>query len=284
MRPAEPPQGSNSAPPGGSEAAKPRAWGGHTSIFEIFSLTGRVALVTGASSGIGRTIAEALAQAGARVVLVARREEALAATRAAIAATGGQAESLQCDLADRATLEAGAREAPRFFGAPDIVVNCAGINIRKPMLELTADDWDRTMRLNLDAPFLLSQRLVPAMIERGWGRIVNIASLQSVRAFANSGAYGASKGGIVQLTRAQAEAWSGKGVNANAIAPGFFATPLTAPVASDPVKWRANAARTFVGRNGELPDLVGTAIFLASRASDYVTGQTIFVDGGFSAG
>jgi gluconate 5-dehydrogenase len=253
-------------------------------VFELFSLAGRVALVTGASSGIGRTIAEALAQAGARVVLVARREEALDATRAAIAAAGGEAESLSCDLADRAALETCALEAPRFFGAPDIVANCAGINIRKPMLELTPDDWDRTMRLNLDAPFLLSRRLVPAMIERGWGRIVNIASLQSVRAFANSGAYGASKGGIVQLTRAQAEAWSGKGVNANAIAPGFFPTPHTALVASDPVKWRANAARTFIGRNGELPDLVGTAIFLASRASDYVTGQTIFVDGGFSAG
>ena len=109
------------------------------------------------------------------------------------------------------------------------------------------------MRLNLDAPFFLSQRLAPAMIARGWGRIINIASLQSVRAFANSGAYGASKGGIMQLTRAQAEAWSGNGVNANAIAPGFFATPLTAPVASDPVKWQANAARTFIGRNGELP-------------------------------
>jgi NAD(P)-dependent dehydrogenase (short-subunit alcohol dehydrogenase family) len=125
---------------------------------------------------------------------------------------------------------------------------------------------------------------VPAMIERGWGRIINIASLQSVRAFANSGAYGASKGGVMQLTRAQAEAWSRRGITANAIAPGFFATPLTAAVASDPVKWDANAARTFTGRNGELPDLAGTALYLASRASDYVTGQTIFVDGGFSAG
>jgi gluconate 5-dehydrogenase len=122
------------------------------------------------------------------------------------------------------------------------------------------------------------------MIERGWGRIVNIASLQSVRAFGNSGPYGASKGGIVQLTRAQAEAWSRHGVNANAIAPGFFATALTAPVVDDAARWRALAERTFIGRNGELADLRGTAVFLASRASDYVTGQTIFVDGGFSAG
>lgn len=254
------------------------------SVGALFSVTDRIALVTGASSGIGRTIAQALAQAGAKVVLVARRAEALDAARAAIAGEGSAAESLPCDLTDRAAIDRCAAAAAAFFGAPDIVVNAAGINIRKPMLDLTHDDWDQTMRLNLDAPFFLSQRLVPAMIERGWGRIINIASLQSVRAFANSGAYGASKGAVMQLTRAQAEAWSGKGVTANAIAPGFFATPLTRAVASDPVKWQANAARTFIGRNGELPDLVGTAIYLASRASDYVTGQTIFVDGGFSAG
>jgi NAD(P)-dependent dehydrogenase (short-subunit alcohol dehydrogenase family) len=247
-------------------------------------LDGRVALVTGGSSGIGRTIAEALAAGGARIVLVARRMDALRATREAIKDAGGEAEPLPCDLADRDAIDRCADAAPQCFGAPDIVVNAAGLNIRKPMLELTRDDWDQTMRLNLEAPFFLSQRLVAAMIDRRWGRIINIASLQSVRAFANSGAYGASKGGLMQLTRAQAEAWSGKGVTANAIAPGFFATPLTAPVASNPVQWQANAARTFIGRNGELTDLAGTAIYLASRASDYVTGQTIFVDGGFSAG
>jgi gluconate 5-dehydrogenase len=250
----------------------------------LFSLADRVALVTGASSGIGRAIAQALAEAGARVVLVARREKELEAARASIASGGGAAAALPFDLADRNAIDACAAAAPEPFGPPDIVVNAAGINIRKPMLELTADDWDRTVALNLEAPFFLSQKLVPAMLSRAWGRIINIASLQSVRAFANSGAYGASKGGIMQLTRAQAEAWSAKGVNANAIAPGFFATPLTAAVANDPAKWQANAARTFIGRNGELPDLAGTAIYLASRASDYVTGQTIFVDGGFSAG
>jgi gluconate 5-dehydrogenase len=253
-------------------------------VAALFSLADRVALVTGASSGIGRTIAHALAAAGARVVLVARDETKLAAARDGIVGQGGQAAVVRCDLTDREALDAGANAAAEPFGAPDIVVNSAGVNVRKPMLELTRADWDHTMRLNLDAPFFLSQRLVPAMIERGWGRIINIASLQSIRAFANSGAYGASKGGVMQLTRAQAEAWSGKGVNANAIAPGFFATPLTQAVASDPVKWQTNAARTFIGRNGELPDLAGTAIYLASRASDYVTGQTIFVDGGFSAG
>ena len=138
--------------------------------------------------------------------------------------------------------------------------------------------------INLDAPFFLAQRLVPAMIERGWGRIINVASLQSVRALPDGGAYGATKGGIAQLTRAQAQAWSGRGVNANAIAPGLFPTALTAPVANDPAQWELHAKRTFIGRNGELDDLAGTAVYLASHASDYVTGQVIFVDGGYSAG
>ena len=254
------------------------------SVLSLFSLAGRVALVTGGSSGIGRAIAEALAAAGARIVLVARRAVELEKARDGIVAAGGEAALFACDLAERDAIDDCAEAAPRFFGAPDILVNAAGVNVRRPMLELTRDDWDRVLKLNLDTPFFLSQRLVPAMIERGFGRILNIASLQSVRAFPDSGAYGASKGGLMQLTRAQAEAWSRNGINANAIAPGFFATALTAPVAADPVRWQANAARTFVGRNGELSDLAGTAIFLASRASDYVTGQTIFVDGGFSAG
>jgi len=122
------------------------------------------------------------------------------------------------------------------------------------------------------------------MIERGFGRIINIASLQSIRAMPEGGAYGATKGAIAQLTRAQAQAWSARGVNANAIAPGFFATALTAPVANDPLKWDLHAKRTFIGRNGRLDDLAGTAVYLASRASDYVTGQLIFVDGGYSVG
>lgn len=251
------------------------------SAARLFSLEGKVALVTGANSGIGLAIAESLAAAGARVVLVARRPVELEAAAARI---GAAAAFLPCDLSDRAALFACAAGAAGFFGAPDILVNAAGVNIRKPMLELTEADWDTTLRINLEAPFFLAQRLAPAMIARGWGRILNISSLQSVRAFNNSGPYGASKGGIAQLTRAQAEAWSRHGVNTNAIAPGFFATPLTAPVVNDPARWQAMADKTFIGRNGTLTDLAGTAIYLCSPASDYVTGQTIFVDGGFSAG
>jgi NAD(P)-dependent dehydrogenase (short-subunit alcohol dehydrogenase family) len=254
------------------------------SVLKLFDLSGKVALVTGASSGIGQAIAAAYAEAGAAVVMVARREAELKTAVQKIQAAGGKAACIPCDLAERKSLYACAEQAPEFFGAPDIVVNAAGINVRKPMLELTEEDWDRTLRINLDASFFLPQRLAPAMIAKGWGRIVNIASLQSVRAFGNSGPYGASKGGVMQLTRAQAEAWSKHGICANAIAPGFFATPLTAPVVNDPARWQAMAAKTFIGRNGALDDLRGTAIFLASHASDYITGQTIFVDGGFSAG
>jgi len=250
----------------------------------LFDLQGRVAMVTGASSGLGRSIATVLAAAGAAVVLVARRATELVAAREEIERSGGRAASLAADLADRAALKACAVESAQAFGPPDILVCAAGINPRKPILEVTEEDWDATMRINLDAPFFMAQALAPAMIERGWGRIINIASLQSVRAFHNGAPYGASKGGLMQLTRAQAQAWSPHGVNANAIAPGFFATPLTAPLASDPKRWAELADLTFAKRNGDARDLWGTVLFLASRASDYVTGQTLFVDGGYTAG
>ncbi|MBS0336905.1 MAG: SDR family oxidoreductase [Proteobacteria bacterium] len=247
-----------------------------------FDLGGKVALVTGANSGIGREIALGLAEAGAAVVLVARRKAELEAVHDEIVAAAGRAAALACDLSTRAAVFECAGKAGAFFGSPDILVNAAANNIRKPMLELTEADWDATMRLNLEAPFFLAQRLAPAMIARGWGRIINIASQQAVRAFGNSGAYGVSKGGIVQLTRAQAEAWTKLGVTSNAIAPGFVDTPLTAAVASDPVQRKAMAGRTMAGRIGEPRDTRGAALFLASPAADYVTGQTLFVDGGFS--
>jgi len=256
----------------------------HPSIRRLFDLTGRVALVTGGNSGIGRAIALALARAGARAILVARREPDLDASVQAFADEGFEAHALAADLGDRAAVAALPARAASAAGAPDILVNAAGVNIRKPFPELTDDDWDATIALNLTAPFLLSRAFAPAMRDRGWGRIVNIASLQSVRAFANSGPYGASKGGIMQLTRATAEYWSRHGVTCNAIAPGFFSTPLTAPVFADPQRAQSMAERTMIGRNGELEDLTGTALWLASDASAYVTGQTIFVDGGFSAG
>jgi NAD(P)-dependent dehydrogenase (short-subunit alcohol dehydrogenase family) len=252
-------------------------------LSELFSLDGRVAVVTGGSSGIGRSIARGLAGAGASVVLVARGTPALEETAQSLRAVGGQAAWVGADLGDRAALQRAAEGAAAAFGEPDILVNCAGINLRPPMGKLTAAEWDQTMAVNLTAPFLLGQRFGPVMAQRGWGRIINVASQQAARAFGNSGGYGASKGGLVSLTRSQSEAWAAQGVCCNAISPGFVITPLTREAASDPGRSAALAARTMIGRNGEPEDFEGVAVFLASRASGYVTGQLIFVDGGFSA-
>jgi NAD(P)-dependent dehydrogenase (short-subunit alcohol dehydrogenase family) len=249
----------------------------------LFSLDGLVAVVTGGSSGIGRAIAGALAHAGARVVVVAREERRLDETVRELRAAGRAAVAVSADLGDRDALARAADAAAGEFGEPDILVNSAGINLRPPMDSLTMADWDQTIAVNLSAPFALGQRFGPRMAERGWGRIINIASQQAVRAFGNSGAYGASKGGLVSLTRSQSEAWAARGVCCNAISPGFVLTPLTAEVGQDPDRSAALAARTMTGRNGQAADFEGAAVFLASRASDYVTGQVIFVDGGFSA-
>jgi NAD(P)-dependent dehydrogenase (short-subunit alcohol dehydrogenase family) len=252
-------------------------------LHSLFSLEGRIALVTGGSSGIGQAIAGALARAGASVVVLARGQAALDETVRDLRAAGCAAARVSADLADRTDLQRGARAAAEQFGEPDILVNCAAVNLRPPMNALTVAEWDQTIAVNLTAPFLLGQHFGPRMAARGWGRIINIVSQQAARAFGNSGAYGASKGGLASLTRSQSEAWAPSGVRCNALAPGFVATPLTSQTVRDPARSAALAARTMIGRNGEADDFEGIAVFLASRASDYVTGQVIPVDGGFSA-
>jgi NAD(P)-dependent dehydrogenase (short-subunit alcohol dehydrogenase family) len=250
---------------------------------QLFSLDGRVAVVTGGSSGIGQEMARALALAGARVVLVARDQVRLVVAADTMCAAGGEVAWVAADLADRAEVERAGAEAEKAFGPPGILVNCAGVNLRPRLPELTVEDWDLTIAVNLTAPFLLGQRFGPSMAARGWGRIVNVTSQQAQRAFANSGGYGASKGGLASLTRSQSEAWARSGVCCNSVCPGFVMTRLNAHLASDPAVVAALAARTMVGRNGQAADFAGVAVFLASRASDYVTGQTLYVDGGFSA-
>ncbi len=246
----------------------------------LFDLTGKIACVTGASSGLGRRAAEVLLRAGAKVVGVARRADALEDWAKEAGPAAGYVVG---DLARRDHVAGIADQVSEVFGAPDILVNAAGINTREAADDVTDEGWDKTLDLNLSAPFFLAQAMAPAMRQRGWGRIVNFASLQSFRAFPAGISYGASKGGVTQLTRAMAEAWSGGGITANAIAPGFFRTELTAAVFADPERAARNAAQTCIGRNGEPSDIDGPILFFCSDASGYVTGQTLMVDGGFTA-
>jgi len=250
---------------------------------QLFSLRDRVAVITGGSSGIGRGIALALGQAGAAVVIIARSQPSLQDAADELTKAGCRVSTVSADLSDRKAVSWAAGQASNPFGSPDILVNSAGLNLRPPLADLDVGAFDELMAVNLTAPFLLGQQFGPHMAERGWGRIINITSQQADRAFGNSGGYGVAKGGVASLTRSQSEAWAPRGVCCNAICPGFVATPLTAEVSADPERLAALAARTMVGRNGTPADFAGAAVFLASKASDYVTGQTIRVDGGFSA-
>lgn len=247
----------------------------------LFDLSGKVACVTGASSGLGRRAAQVLAAAGAQVVGVARRADALANLVSELGAE--RAVAVTADISERDRMDRLAKAISDPFGAPDIIIHAAGVNTRQAADDVTPEGWDQTISLNLNAPFFLSQALVPAMKAKGWGRIVNFASLQTTRAFPGGIAYGATKGGIAQLTRAMAEAWSRSGITANAIGPGFFPTELTAAVFDDPDRAARNAAQTCMGRNGKLEDIDGPILFLCSDASSYVTGQILMVDGGFTA-
>ncbi len=254
------------------------------SIFQQFDLSGKTALITGGSSGIGEAMAEALGQAGAKIILVARRKPQLEEARERLAAK--KVNVISCISADLESLDASsalAKEAITNAGQVDILVNGAGVNLRETFMEVSHESWSRQIHLQLSTPFFLTQALAPQMKKNQWGRIINIASLQSYRAFPNSTPYGAAKGGILQLTRAIAQEWSKFGITCNAIGPGFFPTALTAPVFNNTELVKMHANRTAIGRNGVMSDIAGLAIFLASDASSYVTGQTIMLDGGYTA-
>ncbi len=235
-----------------------------------FSVKNRIVCITGASSGLGSTIARAFCEAGAQVVGVARRPIT-------------HVPGVQADLSNLTAIAQVARDVSGVHGAPDVLINAAGCNPRQSAEEITPDIWRRTLDVNLSASLFLAQALVPAMKAKRWGRIINFASLQSTRAFSGGITYGPAKAGITQLTRAMAEAWSRYGITVNALAPGFFPTELTAPVFNDAEQAARNAAQTCIGRNGRDDDILGPAFYLASPASDYITGQVHYVDGGFTA-
>ncbi|MGO4679301.1 SDR family NAD(P)-dependent oxidoreductase [Microbacterium sp. 2MCAF23] len=251
-------------------------------LSDLFSLEGRTAVVTGGSSGIGRGIATALARAGAATVIVARGADRIDETVRELTDAGCRAAGVVGDLSTRDGILAVADAAARPFGEPDILVNSAGINIRPAFADITEADWDATMTVNALAPFLLGQRYGVGMAERGYGRLIHISSQQAHRAFVGSGIYGVSKGAVESLMRSEAEAWGGTGVTSNTLVPGFVLTPLNARLQEDPVQITALAARTMIGRNGLPSDFAGAAVFLSGAGSSYVTGHSLFVDGGLS--
>ena len=250
---------------------------------DLFSLAGRRALVTGASRGLGRAAAVALARAGASVVCVSSQAGGAADTATGVRALGVQAWELAADLSDRDATLAMADDAERVAGPIDILVNNAGTIRRHPAVEFPAEDWDLVLRTNLDAVWLLSQRLGRAMVERGRGKIVNVASLLSFQGGITVPAYTASKHAVAGLTKALANEWARHGVQVNAVAPGYMRTDNTQALRDNPTRSTEILGRIPAGRWGEPEDLAGAIVFLASPASDYVNGHVLVVDGGWMA-
>ncbi|MEO6047058.1 MAG: SDR family oxidoreductase [Candidatus Kapaibacterium sp.] len=247
----------------------------------LFDLHGATALVTGASRGLGATATEILAEAGANVVLIGRELATLREREEKLSAHGVETLSVVCDMGDRDEITRAVAEARERFGAIDILVNNAGIIRRGAAENYTIEDWNEVINVNLTGPFMLAQEIGRDMIARGRGKIINIASLLSFSGGLNVIGYTASKSGVAGITRAMANEWARHGVNVNGIAPGYFKTEATAALQNNPERYNALLARIPAGRWGEPDDLKGTILFLASRASDYVNGAIIPVDGGW---
>ncbi|WCM55084.1 SDR family NAD(P)-dependent oxidoreductase [Microbacterium sp. EF45047] len=250
----------------------------------LFDLTGRTALVTGSTRGIGRVLAEGLSAAGATVVVHGRDAATAAGVAADItAATGRPARGAAFDVTDAAAVDRGITAIEEEYGGIDILINNAGIQRRAPIAEFADQDWEELVATNLSAVFLLSRRVARGMIPRGAGKIIQIGSVQSQLARPSISAYSATKGAIVMFTKGLCADLAPHGIQANVIAPGYFATALTQPLVEDEQFSAWVRGRTPAGRWGDTRDLVGAAVFLASAASDFVNGQTIFVDGGMTA-
>lgn len=249
---------------------------------ELFDLSGRVAVVTGASKGLGKAIAHALAAGGADVALYARNKEELEAVKASVESLGRRAEASCVDVLDKQAIDENVKATVRAFGHIDILVNNAGVNVRKPVLEFTSEEWDLVLNTNLKGYLLMAQAVVPDMLSRGYGKVINMASILGTVGLPSQVAYASSKGGVMQMTKVMALEWAKRGIQVNAIGPTYFETPLVAQLRNDPERYGFIVDRTPMGRWGQPEELAGLVIFLASRASDFITGQTIFIDGGWT--
>jgi NAD(P)-dependent dehydrogenase (short-subunit alcohol dehydrogenase family) len=254
-----------------------------THVLDRFRLDGKTALVTGGATGLGVTMATALAQVGADVILVGRQLGPCANAAAAIAAsTGRRARAFSLDVTKSADVER-LVDTIEEQCAIDVLINSAGVNIRGASHELSEADWDLVVDTNLKGTFLCSRAVGPRMVQRGWGRVINLGSILSVVALPGRAPYAASKAGVANLTRVFALEWAGTGVTANAICPGPFATDMNKQLLEDPVKYQEFVRQIPMGRWGEPEELTGAAVFLASDASSFVTGSSLFVDGGWTA-
>lgn len=249
---------------------------------ELFDLRGQVALVTGASKGLGEAMALGLAKAGADIVICARNEEDLERVRRKVEGLGVRSLAVPVDVLQSESIEKMVERVLGHFGRIDILVNNAGINIRKPVLELSEEEWDLVLNTNLRGYFLVSRAVVLDMISRRRGKIINMASILGSVALPYQLAYASSKGGVIQMTKVMALEWAPYNINVNAIAPTYFETPLVAALRNDPERYSFIIDRTPMKRWGKPEELEGIVIFLASRASDFITGQTIFIDGGWT--
>ena len=250
----------------------------------LFDLTGQVALVTGTSRGLGQYFARALARAGADLILTARDRAALAPFEQEIAALGRRTASVSLDVTDEVSIRDAVAAAQAAFGCIDILVNNAGMNIRKPALEVSWDNWNQILDTNLRGSFFVAQAVARGMIARGYGRIINIGSVTCVAGYAGLGPYGASRGGIRQLTMSLADDWGRHGITVNCLAPGWFKTEQNKVMYENQEWVEYLCDRIPLKRPGQPDDLDGAVVFLASESSRYITGQTLLVDGGISTG
>jgi len=253
-------------------------------VLDSFKLTNRRALITGGGKGLGKVMAGALAQAGADVAISARTlSDCEAVASQIMEMTGRRAVPIAADVTKDEDIQRMIAEAEKAIGPIDILINNAGVNIRGAAHELTESDWDTVVDTNLKGVFMVSRRLGPAMCERGWGRIINLGSIMSVIALPGRAAYAAAKAGVMNLTRVLALEYAGKGVTVNTLCPGPFATDMNKPLLDDPEKYKAFVSKIPMGRWGELGEIAGPTLFLASEACSFMTGSALFVDGGWTA-